>query len=187
MAKRDRWATAAPRIIYDAYPDQDLLPIEPPKPGETIGVFKLRAEDAGDTLFLFLCREADDEIDADEYVARLNRASRDIEAVRAAFSDAARLGKSKGTAPFLPPETIKLAIDGDWIELTLDRTDSQGRRFGVVASNLHVGIADDDRLHAAMDAIESLVLGHACAGIDVTNPRYVEGIRTCLDARANHL
>ena len=85
MAKRNRWATAAPRIIYDAYPDQDLLPIEPPKPGETIGAFKLRAEEAGDTLFLFLCREADDEIDAEEYVARLDRAVRDIEAVRQAF------------------------------------------------------------------------------------------------------
>jgi hypothetical protein len=78
MAKHDRWAETAPRIIYDAYPDQDLLPIEPPKSGETIADFKLRAEDAGDTLFLFLCREAHDEIDANEYIARLNRASRDI-------------------------------------------------------------------------------------------------------------
>lgn len=85
MAKREPWATFAPRLIYDNYPHQDLLPIEPPKPGETISVFSQRAEDAGDTLFLFLCREADDEIDADEYVARLDRAMRDIEAVREAF------------------------------------------------------------------------------------------------------
>jgi hypothetical protein len=187
MAKRKRWTTTAPRIIYDAYPDQDLLPIEPPKPDETIGAFKLRAEDAGDTLFLFLCREADDEIDASEYVARLNQASRDIEAVRAAFRNAARLGKSKGAAPFLPPATIKLTLGGDWIKLTLDRTDSEGRRFGVVASSMHESSPDDDLFNAAMDAIESLVLGHACAGIDVTNPRYLEGVRTCLEACANHL
>jgi len=36
------------------YPEADLLPIEPPKPTERMGSFKLRAEEAGDTLFLFL-------------------------------------------------------------------------------------------------------------------------------------
>jgi len=85
MAKHEQWPTAAPRILHESYPDHDLLPIEPPKPGETISQFKLRAEDAGDTLFLFLCREADDEIDAEEYIARLDRAARDITAVREAF------------------------------------------------------------------------------------------------------
>jgi len=38
-----------------------------------------------------------------------------------------------------------------------------------------------------MDAVESMVLGHACAGIDVTDPRYVEGIRTCVESCANNL
>ena len=85
MTSHDKLATAAPRIIYHNYPDQDLLPIEPPKPGEAITAFSRRAEDAGDTLFLFLCREADDEIDAEEYVNRLDRAMRDIIAVREAF------------------------------------------------------------------------------------------------------
>jgi len=88
MKPNNDWRRRAPCIIYEAYPDQDLLPIEPPKPGEAIGAFEVRAKDAGDTLFLFLCREAEDEIDADEYVARLDRAIRDIEAVRAAFCEA---------------------------------------------------------------------------------------------------
>jgi hypothetical protein len=94
MAKHNEWAAIAPGILYEAYPDQDLLPIEPPKPGETIGQFKLRAEDAGDTLFLFLCREADDEIDAEEYIARLDRAARDIAAVQAAFLTSARAAQA---------------------------------------------------------------------------------------------
>ncbi|MFH1748252.1 MAG: hypothetical protein ABIG44_14555 [Planctomycetota bacterium] len=85
MSNHTKWSETAPQILYGAYPDHDLLPIEPPKPGETVGAFKLRAEEAGDTLFLFLCREADDEIDADEYIARLDRAMRDIAAVRDAF------------------------------------------------------------------------------------------------------
>ena len=85
MAKRNQWAVVAPRIIYDNYPDHDLLPIEPPQANETIGAFSRRVEDAGDTLFLFLCREADDEIDAQEYFKRLVRAERDIKAVREAL------------------------------------------------------------------------------------------------------
>lgn len=87
MEPKNDWRLRAPPIIYEAYPDSDLLPIEPPKPGEAIGAFEVRARDAGDTLFLFLCREAEDEIDADEYIGRLDRAIRDIEAVRAAFCE----------------------------------------------------------------------------------------------------
>ena len=85
MSTDSQWSETVPRILYEAYPDHDLLPIEPPKPGETIGAFKLRAEDAGDTLFLLLCREADDEISADDYSERLDRAMQDIAAVRDAL------------------------------------------------------------------------------------------------------
>jgi hypothetical protein len=38
----------------------------------------------------------------------------------------------------------------------------------------------------AHDAIESIVLAHACAGIDVESPAYIEGIETSIDAIANH-
>jgi hypothetical protein len=81
------WRSVAAQIIYHAYPDSDLLPIEPPEPDETIGAFKIQAEEADDTLFLFLCREADDEIDPQEYIDRLDRAIRDIEHVHDAFVD----------------------------------------------------------------------------------------------------
>jgi len=84
MSDHTRWSETVPHILYRAYPDQDLLPIEPPHPGESIGAFSRRAEEAGDTLFLFLCREANDEIDAEEYLKRLERAKRDIDAIRAA-------------------------------------------------------------------------------------------------------
>ena len=84
MSNHTNWSETVPQILYGAYPDHDLLPIEPPHPGEPIGAFALRAEQAGDTLFLFLCREADDEIDAEEYLSRLDRALRDIDAVRTA-------------------------------------------------------------------------------------------------------
>jgi hypothetical protein len=85
MKPQNDWRKTAPSVIYEAYPNHDLLPIEPPKPGEAIGDFTDRARDAGNMLFLFLCCEAEDEIDADEYVARLDAAIRDIEAVRETF------------------------------------------------------------------------------------------------------
>jgi hypothetical protein len=87
MAPTPDWRAVAAQIIYHAYPDSDLLPIDPPTADETIGAFKHRAEEAGDTLFLFLCREADEEINPQEYVDRLDRALRDIEAVRDALAD----------------------------------------------------------------------------------------------------
>ena len=51
MSRLGVWSETAPQIIYQSYPDADLLPIEAPKPGETISQFRVRAEDAGDTLF----------------------------------------------------------------------------------------------------------------------------------------
>jgi hypothetical protein len=37
-----------------------------------------------------------------------------------------------------------------------------------------------------MDGLESLVLAHACAGIDVEDRRYVAGIAAALEAISNH-
>jgi len=85
MADTINWGKMAAKVIYEAYPDHDVLPIEPPRSGETIGEFAYRAENACDTLFLFLCREADDDIDAHVYMARLDRAISDIQSVRGAF------------------------------------------------------------------------------------------------------
>jgi hypothetical protein len=87
MASELSWRALAAKVIYQAYPDSDLLPIDPPKVGEPIGEFAVRAEGAGDTLFLFLCREANDDIDVEEYLSRLDRAQRDIEAVHDAFDN----------------------------------------------------------------------------------------------------
>ena len=39
----------------------------------------------------------------------------------------------------------------------------------------------------AIDGVESLILAHACAGLDVSSAAYVEGIQTALDAINHHL
>lgn len=87
MTAQTNWQTIAAQTIYRSYPDSDLLPIAAPESGTTIRTFKVQAEDAGDTLFLFLCREADDDcMDAGEYLRRLDRAICDIEQVRRAVA-----------------------------------------------------------------------------------------------------
>jgi len=186
MNTTNDWHEMTPQIIYEAYLDHDLLPIEPPRLGEKIGEFSARAENAADTLFLFLCREADDEIDVREYLTRLDRAIGDIQSVRDAFRE------SPSPAPSDPEAvkrdvTIRLALDADWIELSLTYANARGRRSGSVTSSLHTCEKNGEGFNAAMDAVESMVLAHACAGIDVTDPRYVEGLRTCIDACANKL
>ena len=57
---------------------------------------------------------------------------------------------------------------------------------GKITSDLKDG-SDDPELAAAMDAIESLILAHACAGVDVASPAYVEGIETAVETCWNKL
>lgn len=181
MSKHNDWAKIAPQLIYEAYPDQDVLPIEPPASGETISHFTYLAEEAGDTLFLFLCREADDEIDANVYLGRLNRAMGDIDAVRRAVHD--------HLYPRTPgqPDTIRIPLGDDWIELSIVRNKSQGHTIGSISSSLHSPDAEDGRFNTAVDVIESMILAHACAGVDVMDHKYIKGIRTCLESCDNNL
>ena len=43
------------------------------------------------------------------------------------------------------------------------------------------------RLDAALSAIESLVLAHAVAGVDIESPEYRSGLVTAVDAITNNL
>jgi len=55
----------------------------------------------------------------------------------------------------------------------------------MITSNLHDPDLDCD-FNIAMDAIESIVMAHASAGIDVESPAYIEGIETAVNACANN-
>jgi hypothetical protein len=59
---------------------------------------------------------------------------------------------------------------------------------GSIVSDLHEPeTAANRQYNAAIDGLESLILAHACAGVDVQSPAYVEGIETAVDAIANHM
>jgi hypothetical protein len=74
------------------------------------------------------------------------------------------------------------------IELSDYEARNDGRFNGqIIDSEISKGESDfsfaqDD----AIDAIESLILAHACAGIDVESPAYIEGINTTLEAISNN-
>ena len=44
---------------------------------------------------------------------------------------------------------------------------------------------EDMEYNSAIDAVESLILAHAIAGVEVDSPEYIEGLETTLDAICN--
>ena len=43
------------------------------------------------------------------------------------------------------------------------------------------------RFAYTMHGIMSMILAHACAGIDIESPEYLEGIKTAIEASANNI
>lgn len=87
-------------------------------------------------------------------------------------------------------EEIKLLVGGHTITVALN-----GNGGGSVSSDLHEPEPypcpeDDDDCEAndawadtesQVDVVEGLILAHACAGVDVEAPAYIEGLETVLN------
>ena len=83
--------------------------------------------------------------------------------------------------------TIHLPCFG--ITIRLDRKNTtKTPGAGTIASDLKTPgkNAANRQYNAAVDGLESLILAHACAGVDVESPTYVEGVETAVEAIANH-
>jgi len=63
---------------------------------------------------------------------------------------------------------------------------SKKLRKGTITSDLKEP-GDTEDFAAAMDGIESMILAHACAGIDIASPAYIEGIETAVLACQNNM
>lgn len=86
-------------------------------------------------------------------------------------------------------KTIKLPI----FDIVLELHESQEDNLwysGTITSNLH------EEVHAGVetcfyndqiDIIESMILAHACSGIDVSNQSYLNGIQIVVDKISNDL
>lgn len=61
---------------------------------------------------------------------------------------------------------------------------------GELTSDLGDGHLDpecDSDVQMLLDGIESMVLAHACAGVDVGSPAYINGIESAVDAAHNRI
>ena len=68
------------------------------------------------------------------------------------------------------PENIVVTLDDDG--------------GGTITSELHMPEelqSDYSDYEIAIDVVESLILAHACAGIDILNPQYVQGVEVALE------
>jgi hypothetical protein len=63
-----------------------------------------------------------------------------------------------------------------------------GHNGGSITSN--IGSEDcavlSEPIEAAINAIESLILAHACNGVNIEDPAYQEGVWTAVDAISNN-
>jgi len=76
-------------------------------------------------------------------------------------------------------KTIDLNCFG--IVVTLD-----GDGAGTITSELKDQGMNLEQYNAAIDGLESVILAHACAGIDVTTSAYLEGVETAVEAITNN-
>lgn len=69
------------------------------------------------------------------------------------------------------------------IEVEVTAINSEGKRSGTINSNLEPYLGDKN----SADAIEALILAHACEGIDILEQNYMDGIKTTLDTICNNM
>lgn len=80
------------------------------------------------------------------------------------------------------PRLIQIREPGVIIDIQLD-----GKGGGSITSNLKSDPDEgDEGYDAAIDGIEALIMAHACAGIDVADRRYVDGILAAVEGAANN-
>ena len=83
--------------------------------------------------------------------------------------------------------TIRLPCYGITVTLVRENGDDKPGG-GAIASDLRAaGGARNQQYNAAIDGLESLVIAHACSGVDVESPAYIEGIEAAVEAIANHV
>lgn len=75
-------------------------------------------------------------------------------------------------------------------EVEIDHAADDGNGGGEIESELNTPLGidelDNEAFDAAVHALESIILAHACAGVDVESPAYIEGIETASNKIESH-
>ncbi len=85
-------------------------------------------------------------------------------------------------------KTIRLPIHGIIIQI-------EKNGAGAIVSDLHENVEDDWHdldpetrdSESAVNVLESLILAHAVAGVNIESPEYLKGIEIAIDAITNNL
>jgi len=80
-------------------------------------------------------------------------------------------------------EKLELGIFG----ITINYRESNRLNAELVSDLKDEQLDENHPFNIAADAIESTVLGHFCAGVDVANNAYLEGVETACEAISNKL
>jgi hypothetical protein len=75
--------------------------------------------------------------------------------------------------------------------MVITTVDRAGDTSGSIISDLTVkrprgSALSEPEVYYGLQAIESMVLAHACAGVDVESHAYIEGLETAVDAVLNN-
>ena len=82
---------------------------------------------------------------------------------------------------------IRLPCYGIIIQLDREHTNHNAGCGTIISDLKGPSTTAAERLYnAAVDGLEALILAHACAGVDVESPAYLEGIETAVEAVASH-
>ena len=132
-------------------------------------------EDAEETTCFLVDEEGDEEYENTRWYCADGKTDADGRCVMCARNTEEAL---------LQKQTIEIGCYGIVIEL-----DGEGGGQ-ILASDLKKDpMRHDDNIayNAAMDALESTILAHACAWIDVCSPEYLIGLQTTVEACADNL
>ena len=83
----------------------------------------------------------------------------------------------------MTPKDIRLEVGAHEIIIHLT-----GNGGGSIRSDLKdYEEGDAEEYNSAIDGVESLLLAHAVAGVDIQSQAYLEGLRSAVEAIANNL
>jgi len=80
---------------------------------------------------------------------------------------------------------IKLPCYGITVTLARENAVEEPGAGSIVSDLREADTAANRQYNSAIDGLEALILAHACAGVDVESPAYLEGIETAVDAIGN--
>ena len=80
-------------------------------------------------------------------------------------------------------KVLELGVFG----ITINFIEGDTGRASITSDMKEIDTPDNKLFNAAVDGLESIILAHFCAGLDISSPEYLEGIETSYLAIGNNM